>query len=150
MTNFVFALAAITVLVPSPQPEKSPERLVQSLFSNHFKHGMGFTKASVSRKAKWLSEDFLKQLRQELNHPASPDEVPNIDGDPFTDSQEYPTRFKVGKAEIKGDSARVPVVLSGNGRKRTVVAILNQTTEGWRVDDLAYEEGKTLRAELGR
>ncbi len=124
--------------------------VVRALFMDHFRHGMGFTKASVERKAKWLTPDFLAQLNTELARPNNPDEVPNINGDPFTDSQEYPKKFVVGKGEIRGDATRIPVIFSGNGRRRTVALKMRNTAEGWRVDDLVYEDGRTLRGLLGK
>ncbi len=117
---------------------------------DHFRHGMGFTKASVARKAKWLSVDLLHQLNAELDRPKDPALVPNINGDPFTDSQEFPKRFVVGKAEIRGDVTRIPVIFIGNGHRRTVAARLRKTSEGWRLDDLVYEDGRTLRGTLGK
>ena len=127
-----------------------PATVVQALFSDHFKHERGFTKASVARKAKWLSTDFLNLLNVELDRRANPNEAPTIDGDPFTDSQEYPKRFVVGKAEIRGDVTRIPVIFTGNGHRRTIAVRLLETTDGWRVDDLFYEDGKTLRSRLGK
>lgn len=117
---------------------------------DHFKHGMGFTKASVARKAQWLSVDLLNQLNAELDRSKDPNIVPNIDGDPFTDSQEYPRRFVIGKAEIRGDVTRIPVIFTGNGHRKTVAARLRKTTEGWCLDDLVYEDGRTLRGMLGK
>lgn len=129
---------------------ETPVGVVRDLFADHLKHDMGFTRASVARKAKWLSADFLKQLNAELDKPGNPDEVPNIDGDPFTDSQEYPKRFVVGKSEIRGEVTRIPVIFTGNGRRRTVAVRLRKTPDGWRVDDLVYEDGRTLRGLLGK
>ena len=150
MINLSFFLVPVALLgAPSP-PSPGPAAVVRSLFADHFKHDMGFTKASVARKARWLSAEFLKQLDVELDMPRNPDEVPNIDGDPFTDSQEYPKRFVVGKGEIRGEATRIPVIFTGNGRRRTVAVKLRKTTDGWRVDDLVYEDGKTLRSRLGK
>ena len=142
-----FLLASLTASLPAP---KAPVEIVRALFSDHFKNDMGFTKASVARKAKWLSPDLLARLNAELARPGNPEEVPAIDGDPFTDSQECPRRFKVGKAEIVGDITRIPVIFTGNGRRKTVAVELRKTSEGWRVDDLVYEGGATLRGLLGK
>lgn len=150
MITILLPLASISLLAVPVPPQVAPAEVVRALFSDHFKHSMGFSKASVARKAKWLSADFLKQLNQELDRPSNPDEGPNIDGDPFTDSQEYPTRFQVGKATAEGALIRVPVLTSGNGRRHTIVAVLRDEPDGWRVDDLVYEEGKTLRNLLGK
>lgn len=151
MPIYVLPFLVASVAAPGPAAaQKWPADVVRSLFADHFRHGMGFTKASVARKARWLSPDLLAKLNAELAKPNNPDEVPNINGDPFTDSQEYPKRFAVGKAEINGDATRIPVVFTGNGRRRTVAVKLRNTPEGWLVDDLIYEDGSTLRSLLGK
>lgn len=152
MIHFVlpFLLATVAVRPPAPAHQKWPAEVARALYADHLKHDMGFSKASVARKAKWLSPDLLAKLNAELARPANPDEVPAINGDPFTDSQEYPKRFVVGKAEIIGDATRIPVVLTGNGRRRTVAVKLRNTPDGWRVDDLIYEDGSSLRSLLGK
>lgn len=143
------SLQAQVSKVIAPVPE-GPVEVVRALFADHFKHTMGFTKASLARKSKWLSPDLLARLNAELARPGNPDEVPNIDGDPFTDSQEYPKHFVVGKAMNEGGLTRVPVTFSGNGPKQMVVALLRKTGGSWSVDDLAYQDGKTLRGQLGK
>ena len=143
------ALQATAPKVMAPVPE-GPVEVVRALFEDHFKHEMGFTKTSVARKKRWLSPDLLARLNAELDRPGNPDEVPNINGDPFTDSQEYPKRFVVGKALNEVDLTRVPVTFSGDGGKQTVVALLRISGGGWCVDDLAYQDGKTLRGMLGK
>ncbi len=147
-------IASMAVQAPAPKigahGPSVPGEIVRALFADHFKHEMGFTKVSVAHKAKWLTPEFLKLLNAELDKPGNPDEVPNIDGDPFTNSQEYPRRFLVGIAEIRGELTRIPVTFTGNGRRKTVAVKLRNTSEGWRVDDLVYEDGKTLRSMLGK
>ena len=149
MPFLIPSLVAPALKTPAPAPN-GPTEIVRALFSDHFKHDMGFTKESVARKARWLTPDFLAKLNAELSRPGNPDEVPNIDGDPFTDSQEYPKRFSAGKAEIVGELTRIPVLFTGNGRRRTIGVELRKTSDGWRVDNLVYEDGKTLRSRLGK
>lgn len=149
MGLLILPFLAAAAVAPAPAP-KTPMEVVIALYADHFRHDKGFTKASVARKAGWLSPDFLARLNAELARPGNPDEVPTINGDPFTDSQEYPKRFRVGKAEITGDLTRIPVFFTGNGRLRTVAVELRKTSDGWRVDDLVYEDGRTLRSMLGK
>ena len=148
MANLTLFLVPVALLGAPASSPAGPAVVVRALFADHFKHDMGFTKASVARKARWLSTDFLNLINAELDRPRSSDEVPKIGGDPFTDSQEYPKRFVVGKAEIRGDVTRIPVIFTGNGRRRTVAVKMRKTPEGWRVDDLIFEDGRTLRSLL--
>ena len=131
----------------SPTAPPAPAAVVQAFYTQHFAHDMAFTEASVQAKAVWLAPDLVERCRTYLKKPVSPDEVPDINGDPFTDSQEYPTSFRVGKPTISGTSARVPVVLSWKGRTRTIVVQLAQLEGKWLISDFAYDSG-SLRALL--
>ncbi len=77
--------------------------------------------------------------------PAKPDEVPSINGDPFTDSQEYPTGFSLGVPMIERDQATVAVELAMEPKKRLVSVRLHHKRDRWLVTDLIYEDGGTLR-----
>ena len=74
--------------------------------------------------------------------------VPPINGDPFTNTQEYPTTFQVGEAVMDGVRANVPVVMTIGPTRRTVRAQVVRQGSGWLVDDLIYEDGSTFRALL--
>jgi len=106
---------------------------------------MGFTPASLARKRAALSEELARAADDYFARPWPEDEVPPIDGDPFTDSQEYPSRFALGAAAVEGDVAEVPVAFDDGARRRVVVYRLRRRDGAWRVDDLRYEGGSSLR-----
>jgi hypothetical protein len=92
--------------------------------------------------------DLLALCRAYFAAPSPADEPPEIDGDPFTDSQEYPTSFRVGAAAIAGDTALVPVTFSWTGGDHRVVTVVLVARGRWRIADVRYERGETLREEL--
>lgn len=122
----------------------SPEATVERLLERHFSGDMGFTPQSIRGKAGWLSNRLRQRLAKYFARPASADEVPAIDGDPFTYSQEYPVRFAVGKAGVIAGSARVPVRFADGYRDRVVTYVLARDGAEWKVDDLSYEDGASL------
>lgn len=126
----------------------SPEGRVQRLLEAHFKGDMGFTPASTERKQDWLSKGLKHRVALYFAKPVSADEVPVINGDPFTASQEYPTRFAVNKASVSGSSAEVPVRFADAYRNRSVTYRLVRERDVWRLDDLLYEQGETLQGLL--
>ncbi len=129
-------------------PAHAPEGRVQSLLEAHFSGDMGFSAATVKAKRPWLSARLKQRIAKYFARPASADEVPAIDGDPFTDSQEYPQRFAVGKAVVSNGTAEVPVRFTDGFRDRAVVYRMRREGGAWRVDDLRYEGGETLRGLL--
>ncbi|MEF8716752.1 MAG: DUF3828 domain-containing protein [Candidatus Accumulibacter necessarius] len=126
----------------------SPEGRVQRLLEAHFKGDMGFTPASTERKREWLSKRLKHRVAHYFAKPVSADEAPVINGDPFTDSQEYPTRFAVNKASVRGSSAEVPVRFADAYRNRNVTYRLVRERGVWRLDDLVYEQGEALQGLL--
>jgi Protein of unknown function (DUF3828) len=130
---------------------EAARKLVQDFYTAHFKGEMGFSEATLQPKRECLSPELFKALLAKAREPSSPDVVPDIDGDPFTDSQEYPDAFKVGKLQTGGGGARVSVGFTWNNGNppRSLTVVLKYLQEGWRIDDLRYPRGGTLR-ELAR
>jgi hypothetical protein len=145
---FLFSCAAPWAVVAQEDEEPPPLPpfvIVQKFFQAHFAHDMGFTEASLKAKQEWLTEDFYNRLMAELKKPVPKGEVPNINGDPFTDSQEYPESFKVTHSAAKGDKATVTVQFSWPDDRTTVQVALLKTAKGWLIDDIVYEKDVTLR-----
>lgn len=122
----------------------APEAVVQTLLEHHFAGDMGFVPERVADKRRWLDRDLWAALQDWFARPRAADEVPSINGDPFTDSQEYPTRFAVDAARPDDATAEVPVRFADAYRARTVVYHLQREDDQWRVADLLFEDGGRL------
>jgi hypothetical protein len=141
----VMAAAAVRA---GAAPEREATAVVRECYAHHFATDMALTEASVRAKAPWLSADLLAACLAYLARPSPPDEVPSIDGDPFTDSQDYPRSFRVGRATLDGATGRVPVTLTWSRERRRVVAVVALVDGSWRITDLEYPDGRTLSAML--
>lgn len=126
----------------------TPQAVVQALLQRHLKEDMGYTPASVARKAEWLTASLRQHIAAGFAKPVPDDEVPDIDGDPFTNSQDPPKRFKLEAVKLQGNQAEVPVRFSGNGSSERIRFLLKLEQGAWRIDDVAYEDGSTLRGLL--
>ncbi len=122
--------------------------VVQRFLEQHFASDMAYDTTALVAKREWLGDAFAAQLRKYLAMPVSPNEAPELDGDPFTDSQEYPTRFSVGAARVVGSRATVPVRFSDGYRSYRVSYQLLRTSGRWRIDDVSSQNGRSLRALL--
>jgi hypothetical protein len=152
MRTSILLLSATLVLGAQDPSLDSARKLVQTFYEAHTKGDMGFSEASLKAKAKFLAPDLLKTCLAKRAEDAAKgsDTVPDVDGDPFTDSQEYPDGFKVGKIRSTEGGARVPVTFTwkAGNPPRTLTVILKNLTSGWRIDDLRYPDGRTLRSVL--
>jgi hypothetical protein len=126
--------------------------VVRAFYAFHFAHDMGFSAAAVRRRAAWLAPDLLALCRAYFARPSNRDEVPSIDGDPFTDSQEYPRSFRVGapmaprSTAPAPDTALVPVTLVWSGTERRRLTVVVVAARGsWLIADVRYPDGPSLR-----
>lgn len=133
----------------STETPEDPETVAGEMFAVHFMNDMGFTPDSVARKQNRLTPDLYQQINAYFARPKSPDEVPPINGDPFTNTQEYPSAFAVSEGTQQDTTTtRVPVVMTIGPDRRTVQVQLVRQNGAWLVDDLIYEDGSTFRESL--
>ncbi len=154
--SILLFVASLLVAVPASgaedrSPTATPGDSAQSFYSFHMTHDMVFSKEAVSQRAGWLSPDLVSLCRKYLLRPSSPDEVPPIEGDPFTDSQEYPTAFRVGKVRMSSGVGTVAVSFSGpKAQKGRVHVVLISVKGAWLIDDVRYVSGPSFRKLLTR
>lgn len=149
-------LATLTLLVAvvshAPDalaaPPTTPRATVEALMQHHFSHDMALTAQTVAGKAAWLSRDLRRALDTWLATPQPDDEVPDLSGDPFTNTQESPQAYKLGVAQQRDGKAIVPVLFQDGRRQRRVRLALVTEDGQWKVDDLLYEDGSHLRQHL--
>jgi hypothetical protein len=128
--------------------DESPEAAVLELMRVHLGHDMRFDPATVAHKRAQLTRGLRNAIAGYFRRPLPAGEVPPIDGDPFTDSQEYPARFALGRARLDNARAAVPVRWQDDSRSWVVEVLLLEEDGRWRVDDLNYGRAQGFRALL--
>lgn len=123
---------------------RSPEGVVQRFLEAHFAGDMAFTPQSVGAKSAFLSKALAEKIRMWFAAPQSADEAPEINGDPFTDSQEYPVRFAVGADDRKAAGVEIPVEFADAYGARTVAYVMTREGGRWLVGDIRYGDGAML------
>jgi len=90
---------------------------------------------------KLLLNEFVREKEYSRTHP-NESFVPYMEGDPFTQSQEYPTSFRIGKALVTGNKADVKIIFlwdekSSRGRdERNVQIDLVKQNGKWLIDNI--------------
>ena len=123
----------------------SPNALVADLYREHNRKRSPFFQ---TRSRALLYKYFEKGLADMIWKDAvkSKGEVGAIDGDPLYDAQDMDIKkFAIGKPSYGDGKARVNVTFENFGQKKTIVFILVNGRTGWRISDLDYGEGNTLR-----
>ena len=142
-------------------PQEAALRAVRSFYTYHLARNKDFTVRNVRLRKRWLTPELYNLLLGELKREAErskadPDEAPYFEGDPLTASQEYPDSFRVGKAEVSGDRAKVTVTLlwsdlTSRGRdKRDIVVEVSKRGAAWLINDIIDSAGSKLQDELRR
>lgn len=122
----------------------SPQGRVQRLLEAHFAAGLRFDPASTAALGDLLSDALQQDIAHYFAAPWPADEVPPINGDPYTDSQEPPTRFKVLDALIDGENARVEVEFADAYRRKRFHYLLQQEAGSWRLRDIEWNDAERL------
>jgi hypothetical protein len=126
----------------------TPEGLVGELYTVHTANrGPFFQTASRA-----LVDDYFEQTLAELiwsDALVSHGEVGAIDFDPLYDAQDTDFRNVVVERASGGrDRARVVVSFDSGDARRQVTYSLAALPSGWRISDIEYGEGRTLRGML--
>lgn len=127
----------------------TPAGVMQRFLEAHFAGDMGFDAATFAAKSAFMTPALVALTKKYFAKPVVKDEVPDINGDPFTDSQEYPTRFSVGAPTSAGKSASVRVRFSDAFSVKVLTYQLLLDGGVWRIDDVRYDGGPTFRGLLG-
>lgn len=159
-----FALILTLAVQSSAGPQSAGTRgpastAVRSFYAFHLAHNKDFTVRNVQQRKRWLTPELYELLLNELKRQAAeskvhPDEAPYFEGDPLTDSQEYPDSFRVGKTDVSGDQAKVTVTLMWSARTsrgldtRDIVVEVTKSGQAWLINDVINNEGSSLRDEL--
>jgi hypothetical protein len=73
-------------------------------------------------------------------------EVGVLDGDPLYNAQDMQIKnFSIGTADVKGDTATVPVNFTNFGDKQQLTFVLKQAGGTWKIDDIKYNATDSLR-----
>ena len=73
-------------------------------------------------------------------------EVGRLDGDPLYNAQDIQIKdFSISAPEVSGGETRVTVRFKNLGKPARVVYALRRTGNGWRISDIRYDDGSSLK-----
>jgi Protein of unknown function (DUF3828) len=128
--------------------EALPETLVAALYKSHDAKKSPFFQ---TKNRGLVDQYFTKSLGSIIWNDAltsqKNNEVGVIDGDPLYNAQDVEIRnFAIGKGEVNGGTATVPVTFTNYGNKQIIKFHLKLAADGWKIDDIEYGgDAGTLR-----
>lgn len=114
---------------------------VKAFYTYHFAHKFDYTLRGLPQRRKWLDATLYKLLVAELKKPTKKDEAPDLNGDPFTNSQEYPTTFRIGNTKESGTTASVEIIFIWKEKGKVidesgVEVILAKAQNLWKISNI--------------
>jgi Protein of unknown function (DUF3828) len=73
-------------------------------------------------------------------------EAGRLDGDPLYNAQDLQiSDFSVSAPEMAGRETRVTVHFKNIGKPTDIIYVLSRTGDGWRISDIRYDDGSSLK-----
>ncbi|MGB5013171.1 MAG: DUF3828 domain-containing protein [Pyrinomonadaceae bacterium] len=120
------------------------EALVADLYKAHDgKKSPFFQTKDRALVDKYFAKPLADLIWKDANN--SSGEVGAIDGDPLYNAQDTEIKnFVIGRAEVKNDTADIPVTFTNFGQKVTITYALKQVDGSWKIENIAYGSGDSL------
>jgi len=135
---FLLTLVAATMFAG----ELSPKDVVAQLYQAHrSKHDPLDETQLLSR---YFDAELLKLYLKDKREAKG--EVGRLDGDPLYNAQDLEIKdFSISAPEIAGEEARVTVRFKNIGKPTRVEYGLARTADGWKISDIRYDDGSSLK-----
>jgi hypothetical protein len=126
----------------------SPKKLVTNLYSAHRgKADPLLYPASKKLLGDYFEKDLLYLFLKDQSESAG--EVGKLDFDPLYAAQDFEIKdFSLVLVSEQKDSAEVAVSFKNMGTSEKIVFLLSNTAQGWRITDIKYSDGRTLKGIL--
>lgn len=126
----------------------SPNALVADLYRVHdHKHSPFFQTKNRALLDKYFEKSLADMIWKDAV--SSKGEVGALDGDPLYDAQDMEIKkFAIGKPSFADGKAKVNVTFTNFGQPKTFVFTLVNGRIGWRISEIEYGEGRSLRGYL--
>ena len=142
MRSLLVLLVGLLTATISSAGDLSPKDLVAQLYQAHrSKHDPLDETALLDRYFDpALLKLYLKDKREAKG------EVGRLDGDPLYNAQDMEIKdFSVSAPEMAGGEARVTVNFKNLGNPARVLYVLSRTANGWKISDIRYDDGSSLK-----
>jgi hypothetical protein len=122
--------------------EPSPKDVVAQLYKEY---GAEQSSAGETRLfTRYFDVELLKLYLKDKREANG--EVGRLDGVPLYNAQEIQiTDFSVSAAKITGMKALVTVRFKNLGKSERVEYVLHHTPHGWKISDIRYDDGTSLK-----
>jgi hypothetical protein len=135
-------LVTIATAASSIAAELSPKNIVAQLYQAHRSKHDPLDQTDLL--GRYFDPDLLKLYLKDKREANG--EVGRLDGDPLYNAQDTEIKdFSISGAETVGAETRVTVHFKNLDRPTRLVYVLTRTADGWRISDIRYDDGSSLK-----
>jgi hypothetical protein len=130
--------------------EQTPEQFLQKLYQGNPTSKPPIDLTKKENLNKYFDGDLVRLFLKDFECQKKSGGICNLDFDPIYDAQDMEaktTNLKVSK--VKGQGEQFAVTFT-NIDTRTLIYTLKNTKEGWRISDIKYPQGPSLKEILSR
>lgn len=148
-----YLLAAMLAMMAAgargDSPNDSQQALLRALYQVHDEgDGPLLRSEGRSQRRVFFTESLALALEGEIDRP-DPEELGNLDFDPFYNAQETDLgAMDIAVAKVSGNATVALVRFANGGDPIEIAYRVILDGQAWRIDDIEYGEGRTLRKTL--
>jgi Protein of unknown function (DUF3828) len=149
--TLLLGLAGATLAKPALAADPSAEAFVTAIYAAYKgKNAKGIALDKDADIRRYFEPALAALMIKDIKDAARKGDVPELDGDPFIDAQDWDiASFDIAVSDTGADAATAAVNLVNLGKPDTIVLALVKLKDGWRIRDITWQrDGKaeTLRA----
>ena len=137
--------ARVTPQQATKKPVPPPESLIAALYKAHAANESPFFQTTSRQRVDMFFQPRLADLI--WNDAAASEST--LDFDPLYDAQDTDIKdLVIQPAKTEGANAQVTVMFENIGKAQQITYSLARAASGWRISDITYRDGRTLRGIL--
>jgi hypothetical protein len=117
---------------------------VKAFYTFHFKNKFDYSRQGLRQRQRWLDATLYQLLLAELKRSdasTKKNEAPELNGDPFTNSQEYPNSFRIGDTRQEYAKAIVEIVFVWQDKgkvtdEKSIEVELSKAKTVWKISNI--------------
>jgi hypothetical protein len=135
----------------SAQSDPSPEAFLTAIYSTYKgssdKGAKGIPLNNDETIQRYFEPSLASEIIKDAAEAKTRGDAPKLNGDPFIDGQDWEiTKFSVAVKDAGGDKAVGTVNINNFGKDIAIVLNLVKPADGWRIANISWETGDTLRS----
>ena len=142
MRSFLVLLATVLMAAIAAATDATPKDLVAQLYQAHrSKHD---PLVEIKLLDRYFDAPLLKLYLKDKQEAKG--EVSQLDGDPLYNAQDMEiSHFSISSPETAKGEAQVTVRFKNMGKSARIVYVLIPASAGWRISDIRYDDGSSLK-----